>query len=284
MNDRINPEDLASLLDDRLPQNERAELLTRLSESDRRTLAAYADAAAIADELNLIPHSVDRSLSSRRVRSAWMASGLAAAAVIVVVALSRTGILARDAGSPAQFAQSLTGVNIPPPVEWSATRSANQPLSARVRAVRIGAWISDLALLSAGDSRAPAVASEIATLLDGISGAGGVAAEYRKLADLPKASADVFDRAASSAATVAGRDDVRLGSWLEAARAAALSRRSDFFHSAEARRALDTLVARSTIPEMNRVAADLKTGLAATTVDWTAVSVKLDRLLLEFGN
>lgn len=257
---RIDPERLAALLDGRLGEQERRELLSRLAESDA-DMEACADAIAImrdleaaegrapnepaTGELPLTDEPGKRSGIGRLSRSGWLA--LAASLLVLVAAPWVWRRAEAPSSDPGRFA-ALLGERVslaeagPPP--WRLTRSSNDALSPDARAFRIGVRITDLELAErTRDSSARAIALEIADLLDGVPGGSAVAGLYREIARSESRSGReaILARGRSAASSVAGLETATLGAWAEAARIALRNRDASFFGDREVRRTLTEL-------------------------------------------
>lgn len=222
---RIDPERLAALIDGRLSEADAAAVRAQLAHADADTLAAYADAVAIAGELApaAAPAPDVRPIASAR-SAAWRwaapAAGLLAAGLVGVLVLRPS----RGDSVVADVTRDLHGVALAPPA-WTATRAIDSPITERGRAVRLGVLLVQHALLSrTADRAATDRAREIAALLEGIPGGSAVAGEWRGGASVPR-------DAAARAESLADPDFVRFGAWLESARTAAAARDTAWFET-----------------------------------------------------
>ena len=232
-------EQLAMLLDNRLDPAERARILAQL-ENDPEAREILADAAAALGELNTATESgrnVQPTKPALRVEPRLRRELLLAIAAVLIIAIVLP--LTRVGRTPANLPpvqtialgleSSSPGMTVSHP--WREFRGAAEPISARARAVRVGALLADLELATTGhDTAATVIAAQAAALLSAYPGGGIVADRYRVLAQSP-ALGDVAarNRAANLAEVLAGEREVRLGGWLEAARVAAAGHDSAFF-------------------------------------------------------
>jgi len=170
---------------------------------------------------------------------------------------------------------------------WPQIASANQPLSRRGRAVRVGALIVELEALAAnGDSAAAKVAAQVGELLGDYPNGVTTVAAYRALADV-EAVGDSAKRAdaARGAETLAGITEVRLGAWLEAARIAAVRNDTSFFSRPDTWSTL--WIARGVAGEDANTRASvtvLSAYIAEPQRDSRRISVALDALLRALAN
>jgi hypothetical protein len=282
----IDPERLAALLDGRLSKAERAELVSRLAASEQ-TLEAYADAAAVAGELQ--PGRRRWLPPARWIAIAAALAGLALAPWLWTRA--RSG--ARD--DPGRFVALLAsqtgalpaGLDANP---WGSVRGPDQALTARARAARLGARLVDLELaVQRRDTMAAVVAADIRALLDWIPAAGPVSAMYRDIGArtgvAPRELEPQLAQAGSAVAGLAGPDLVQLGAWAEAARIAAAAQDAAFFQARQSRATLarSGTLAGLTMPA-RAVIGRLQPALAAErTPDWNALGRDLTELLRALG-
>ncbi len=283
----IDPERLAALLDGRLSRAERAELLSRLADSDSM-LEAYADAVAVVNELE-------------PGRRRWLppTRWVAIAAVLAGVALAPwlwTRARSADRDDPGRFVALLASRAGALPAGWDANpwgsvRGSDQPLTAGARAARLGARLVDLELaVRRRDTAAAAVAADIGALLGGVPAAGPVGAMYREIGvragAAPEELEPLLARAGSAAARLAGAPLVQLGAWVEAARIAATVQDGAFFQARQSRTTLAQAGSLSGLPEparaaIGRVQAELATERAP---EWSALDHDLTELLQALGS
>ena len=302
----IDPERLAALLDGRLDERQRADLLAQLASSDV-ALEIFADVAAVgrepatapsaersSDLLHVRPHAP--ALHGRRVR--WLAL-VAIAAGLVTAPVLWTRLRA-PAGDPAAYAGLLHDRDAGLPTAWdgrpwSTTRAAGDPLTAEARAARIGARLVDFTLaVQTRDTRAGELASEIAGLLDEVPAGGVAAAVYRELS----ARLDATPEARLHSLLAQGREAVTalpaaeimaLGAWAESARIAAARRDVAFFGTRESRAALDRAATHPHVPTPARgVAVRLRSALRdggrGGAPDWPTLTAGLTDLLGALGS
>jgi hypothetical protein len=264
-------EQIAALLDDRLDAKQRADIVARLATSEA-AFESFVDAAAILAEGTT---SSSKTIAIRPRRTAMMV--LAAAAVIAAILAPAVLFRSRATSDrPERFAALLASQsqlaadwNGAP---WTTTRGAAEPLTDSARGVRLGARLTDLALEVRGqDARGPRTARDIAALLDAVPGSAPVARVFRQIANPVSGAAErdsLLDLGEPLVATIAGRDLVDLGAWMEAARIAASRRDSAFFHSASSRAIMTRLPASLAITfrdpnDWNDLQTQLATRLAA---------------------
>jgi hypothetical protein len=223
---RIDPERLAALLDGKLSEHEATKLRAELATAGDDSIAAYADAVAIAAELGSAGTPVVELAQRRRFR--WQIPGaLAAAAVALIVLNSRLG----SGGSyqPAQLALALSAsssVNAEP--AWSATRGAGDQVATGAQAVRLGALLTDLELASARSDTAAvrAQTAAVARLLQSLPGGAPIASSYEAVGTgsaqipTPRERRDL----GKAALGLVSSSDASMGSVAEAIRVAALAR------------------------------------------------------------
>jgi len=254
--ERIDPERLAALIDGRLGDAEAAAVRRELARSDEETLAAFADAAAIAAELEqdavvdaqppqlngetavarTNPVTPIGAAPSRRTRRRWMVPTAAAAAAAAIVSI----IVWRPAGDsylPRTLARAL-----PPAATtaegpaWSAVRGTGEELLPRVRAARIGATLVDLEVDARAGRSTRNAALALANLLDGTLGGSPAAGFIRALPEgsITKLSTDQLTTLGSESLDLVDRDFAQAGAYLEAARLASTAGDTSFFVSASA--------------------------------------------------
>jgi hypothetical protein len=250
----IDPERIAALIDGRLGERERAELLARLATSSDDDLESVADAVAVARELEgenaAAPAAVRRRPSWRRPPGSWLALAAAAVGVVLAPAIWWSTRGQDGAGDPSRFARAITQAEGGLPAgwdthPWGATRSAPAGLTPQARAVRVGARMTDLELAArAGDPRTAELAGDVVALLADVPGSGPATTDYRAvmMAD-PGGPSErltaLVERARMSVTPIFDRDYLEVGAWLEAARLAASRRDSAFFASRASRDMLE---------------------------------------------
>jgi hypothetical protein len=238
----VDPQRLAALLDGRLSATEAVELRAQLGATDNETLAAYADAVAVASELgfgatategaqsDVVP--ITLALRKRRWAIGAMTAAAAAAAIVfLVVRADRMG----ESYAPAVYARAIpAGASVSETNLWNVMRggggAASDGIADAARAVRVGSLLTDLQIGALRGSSIRTPATDLATLIEGVPGGGAVAVTLR---DLTSTSDSVVGMAAApnpSRARVAeaGRFALALvdrrlanaGAYLEAARIA----------------------------------------------------------------
>jgi hypothetical protein len=170
---------------------------------------------------------------------------------------------------------------------WSELPTPRQTLSARGRAVRVGALIIELeALATSGDSTAARVAEQVSTLLDSIPNGTVVASAYRALADIAAVDDSVKRvEAARAAELLAGPTNVRLGAWLEAARIAVAHKNTSFFSRTDTWLTLwSARTAAGEDPNTRASVSVLSAFIAEAPRDSRRISIGLDALLRALAN
>lgn len=290
----IDPERLAALLDGRLDAGQRAELLAQLDQSPEM-LQAYADAAAVQQELATEAAAGPATSASTRAARRWYrypGSWMALAAAIVLAVATPLAWRAGHPGLPApaelasrvDVATTRLAADEPP---WPQLRGAGEPSDPTARAVRIGARLVDLAVLTrASDSAASRVALQLSSMLSGVPAGGPATVAFRSLSDARSVSNDTvrLREAETAAEGVAGRAEVRAGAWLEAARLAAAGRDSAFFDESRTMAALRALESLSGQSATGRSAvARLRDALRARPRDWDRLEQSVVAALRELA-
>jgi hypothetical protein len=300
----MDPERFAALLDGRLDQPQRAELVAQLAASEE-ALAVYADAVAVVGELEPAgrgPGDATHRGAWRRLPAwSWVAIAAALAGVAVTPWLwtrARSG----DREDPGRFVSALALSEGQLPRQWYATpwpgmRGAAQPLTPTARAARLGARLVDLDVaLRARDTRArdttvAALTAEITALVEDLPAAGPLATMYRAVAQRTSAGAPpqelepLVTRARVAATRLAGAELVQLAAWAEAGRFAAAQHNAAFFRARESRSLLARAAALPSLPPPARALAQrLHADLApAGPPDWNALEPDLTDLLRVLG-
>jgi hypothetical protein len=224
---RIDPERLAALLDGKLSEHEAASVRAELASAGDDSIAAYADAVAIAAEMGTGATPVIELHQRRRFR--WqIPATLAAAAVALIVVNNR--LSSSRSYAPAQFALALSAssnATIEP--AWSVTRGADDQIASGVQAVRLGALLTDLEVTSArGDTAAVrAQTAALARVLESLPGGAPIASSYEAIATRAGAAIPTSTERrdlGKSALDLVSPSDAAMGSVAEAIRIAALAR------------------------------------------------------------
>jgi len=283
-------EQLAMLLDNRLDAVDRAKLIAQL-ESDPDAREILADAAATLGELNVGTASERHTQVAKpalRAEPRLRRELLLAIAAVLIIAIAlplARGVRAPAALPPVQnLAFELEGSTSPGSLvthPWRQLRGAAQPMSARARAVRLGALLTDLEVAAtAHDTAAVIIAAQVAAILADYPGGGAVADSYRAFAQ-SQALGDVSarNRAAHLVEVLAGEGELRLGGWLEAARIAAARQDSAFFDRPTTRVAIRaaTSIARTESGAALDVA--LLSAAVAQPRDWIKLARAIDAAL-----
>jgi hypothetical protein len=308
----IDPERLAALLDGRLTEAQRAELLAQLagSEPDLEILATAIAAARDAEAHDAATSSSgapaanapvagaahrEASIAPRRtgswrepaVRWAALAAGIA---IIVLIPFVRSRLARPATGDSARYVALLgAGATLPTGWDghpWSTTRGATDALTADSRDARIGARLVDLGLaVQSRDTTAASIASDIATLLEPLPASGPLTSLYHQLASrIRDSTADwaplaLQARSATQPLIASAAGDA--GAWLEAARIAAARHDASFFTASESRAALVRLAELPTLTDSDREAmVSLRSKVtSATQPDWAGVGGQISQLL-----
>lgn len=291
----IDAERLAALLDGRLDERDRADLLARLASSPD-DLEVFADAVAVMAELE--ERGEEKGIERLRPPShapRWPARRwLALAAVLGTVAVAPllwTRVRPPDIRDPARFVALLPGDRPGLPERWDSrpwpsTRSASGPLTEDARAARVGALLVDLELaVPVHDPAVSELSGEIATLLDEVPAAGPVAATFHEIArsaDEPGARLQpLLDRERPEAVRLVGAEMAALGAWAEAGRIAAVRRAPGYFRTRASRTALDRAAQLPGLPAPARSALErVREAVAGESApDWVAVERDLALVL-----
>lgn len=300
----IDAEKLAALMDGRLDERERTELLARLAASDE-AVEVHADAAAALSEveageakvLPLVPPA-RRAERWRIPARRWLAAAAILAGVAVVGPLLRTLLRSPDRADAGRFVRLLAahGAGLPDQWDgspWTTVRGggAGEPLTPTARAARVGARVVDLEIaVWSRDTAAPRLASEVAALLDGVPAGSPVATMYRVLAQraggAPEELKPLLERARVAASELTGADVFQLAAWAEAGRVAAARRNAEVFRTRESRSMLERASGLPSLPEaaragVRRVRSDLP---PEGPPEWSALERDLTELLRVLGS
>jgi hypothetical protein len=294
---RVDAERLAALLDGRLGERERAEVLAELAASDE-AYEAYADALAVARELEgergasaVIPLDPRRARWRRGgSRGLWVALAAAGLVGIAVLPWLRSDRDAAD--SPTGVVAILTDRTLPASWDgapWATTRGAGDPRSDAARAARLGARLVDFELAArAHDPRARALAGDVARLLDGVPRGPIVATLYRAVSSGavdPRDSLALLLERGRAAARGASESHYTLGAWAEAGRVAAAHGDGGYFKALARGDALSAALGSSDVsPEARALVERVRAAAASSGApDLGAVRRDLDELLAVLG-
>jgi hypothetical protein len=237
-NPDIDPEKLAALLDGRLPDAERQELLSRVADSPE-DMALLADARIAMDDAVAAPTLTPQRRRWRVAHAGWMAAAAGIVAVVSVALLSR-----RDGADVLPLPANM------PFALWGAVRGglAAPPSSDSARAWRVGVRLADLdAAIAAQDgARTADFAREIAALLN--DGRFGLAwLSFETIADSAMQSArparlrELSERGRRQLGPPLDTAVVGFARWAEEARFAARRANTGFFQSPATTRGLSRL-------------------------------------------
>jgi len=312
-------EEIGALLDGRLDERRRSELLARLATADE-DYDVFADTASVLQEAEggalekapepdrqeeeaprstpVIPLRARHAAGWRSPAVRWMtlAAGVAALALVPVVRAGMSDDRWRDP-------ERLVGLATQPgeriPVAWthgwSRTRGGGSTAGNTQAAVRVGALHVDLLVAARAadpiDTTVVQLAREMVATLEGLDepGSGLVVAEYRAIADSALTSQPrVLERLSDAHAdvlNVVDPDYFAAGAWTEAARLAAKRKDAAFFSAQESRKALSHLVTLDGVTDSTRRA--LFPIFAwrdqKGTPDWDSLQRGLETLLQELA-
>ena len=232
----ISPERLAALLDGRLGAAEASALREQLASADAETLSAYADAVAIARELDgtsgdaSARESSTAGAASLRARRRWLVPATAIAAAVATFAVLRSGSSTPDY-PPARFANAIPreAIALTAPA-WSAARGADQLTGVAV-ATRVGSLLASLEVSAVRGTTTPANLEDLAGAIEHVPGGAVPAAQLRGLVSGSGASiarARVSEIGQECLALV-DRQVAIAGAYLEAARMATAVGDTAFF-------------------------------------------------------
>jgi hypothetical protein len=216
----IDPERLAALIDGRLGKAEATALRRQLAASDDDALSVFADAIAVTRALtpdHAAPTPIRSSAGWRRLR--WVVP-LAAAASLAAI------IIWKPRYAPSDFAASVpAGATASLGPAWGELRGSGERVSDAVRAVRIGALLTDLEVDRRAGARVIEPAMAIASLLDQANGGSVVAASFRSVAadSVQTISPARAKELGSRTLDLVDADRAAVGSYLEALRLATAS-------------------------------------------------------------
>ncbi len=300
----IDAEKLAALMDGRLDERERAELLARLASSED-ALEIYADATAAlreaeAGEAKVLPLTppARRAERWRTPARRWLAAAAILAGVAVGGPLLWTRVRSPVGEEPGRSFAPLVGDGIGLPAgwdesPWTTVRGGGvaEPLTPTARAARVGARIVDLEIaVWSRDTAAPRLASEVAALLEGVPAGAPVATMYRVLAQRagrsPEELEPLLERGRLAASKLVGADVFRLAAWAEAGRVAAARRSAEFFRTRESRLLLEWASRLPSLPDaagpvVRRLQGELPPG---DPPDWGALEHDVTELLRVLGS
>jgi hypothetical protein len=296
----LDAEKLAALMDGRLNEAERSDLVARLAAS-AEDLEVHGDAAAVLGELEpqpgkVLPLAPRAPAGGRRVYR-WLAAAAILAGIALVGPLFH---LVRRSAPPGagRFAEPLlsNGALLPAGFEerpWTTVRGGGtEPLTSGALAARAGALAVDLEIaVWSRDSAASRLAGELALLLSSVPAGAPVAAMYRVVAQrTPEASPEdvrpLLERAGAAASELTEPQTYQLAAWAEAARIAAARRDRDFFRAGESRSAVEWASQLTTLPQAVRATVErIRSALSDPgTPNWTALERDLIELLRLLGS
>jgi hypothetical protein len=295
----VAPERLAALLDGRLTEQERGELLSRLADSPNDA-ALLSESAAVLGELEktfAAPMKAPTGVREPVPPSAWasrkrqLIGATAAVGVVAVAAWFGIRYSGRGPAGPTDYVAMLSG----PPEQipagwsgyaWSAVRSnLDGAMSTRARAVRLGVRLVDLQVaVNASDTAVSAIASDIARLVSDLPASEVIRLRYTEIARRsgePQASLQAaLDEGARAVRVAAGADAVDVGSWLEAARLAAARGDHAYFRQRPSGRILDALVIAPDLTTETRATVErVRSTVASQAPAWNQVADDLTAIL-----
>ena len=301
----IAPERLAALLDGTLTGQDRERVLKQLAQSPD-DVALLANAAAALRDIEGEPESQPKTparvgepvpLTWRRKANVRVLIG--AAATILVVAGGTWLAIRRTSGAalgPAQYVAMLDDSSDRLPRDWNgqpwtARRSAQDlAVSPRARAVRLGARLVDLQVaVGTSDSATATIAADIARLVAGLPVSTAISERFANIGsragETPERLQPDVDAAANAVRIAAGERHVDLGSWLEAARLAAVRRDAAYFRHGTSQSVLGELARDSTAtPETRTTAERVRSTVGAQSPAWDRLAEHLTSLLITAGS
>jgi hypothetical protein len=317
VNERID-EEIGALLDGRVDERRRTELLALLA-ADDADYDVFADTAAVLREAEdeasekeaehepegearpttkVIPLRPRRAAGWRSSPARWMALAEAVAALALVPVL-RSRMNAGAWRDPARMAAMSGQRGARLPTEWTHSWNVSRGAGGGIEEVgvfaRAGALEVDLerAAASADFDQASLLAGQIAALLDDVRGAVSVSSEYHTLADdasrrdpkLAELIASARRDLTASAGDDATADYLGLGAWTEAARLAAKRQGAAFFHARESRDALKHAAALPGLDDDARAAVERIRALTdqGEVRDWASLHGELEELQKGLG-
>jgi hypothetical protein len=295
----MDAERIAALIDGRLGEPERAEVIAQLaaSEDDREV---FSDALAALGQAESAEDSDPKvtALHPRAERhwGTWGWRGLAAAAVLAAVVAAPWAwdqIRGSASADPARLAIALNGAEgLPDGWEgspWSAVRGTDA-FSEEGRAARLGARLVDLEVAARSrDPRVATIAAEVVALLENVSGAGPVASVYRVIGqrsgDPPERIEPLLERGQQAVTRLLDNHLLELGAWVEAARIAAARQDAAFFRARFSRETLERAASSPTLdPSVLAIAERIHIATdAGEPPVWDAVRSDLTALLATLG-
>jgi hypothetical protein len=298
---RKDDERLSALLDGRIEDPQRRELLAHLYASDE-DYTVFTDTALILRQLEEGAHAGGRrgtaapSLPPSMRKRGWLlrAALPAGVAALLLAILWVSRERAADAGDPVHLAARLeaSGRGLPPEWEddrpWAVIRGngavpARTPRERAVASVQAGAMLTDLAVsVRAGDTvRTRLLADQVRAHFAPAAGRGTPLRQIAERAGAPPSSLEpLLERATDSLEGRLEKVHLQLGAWVQAARLAAHRGDAAFFEGAASRRMLDRAEQLTAGGSTARAALDrVRTHLAAETPAWDALRRDLRELL-----
>jgi hypothetical protein len=295
----LDPERLAALIDGRLSEAERSELLASINESDEAfdilvEASAIAPAAVAPLQLERTDAPTQSSTAAKpRRTSRWLAVAAGIAGIALVpwgwnaIQGGRAADLSRFASALAPMPQQFeTAISSRP---WSDNRGPS--LRAGARAARVGVYVTDIELasrLSGGPNAtltplATRLITDLIALLEASPNGGAAAQAYKAVRDNPSDTLrEARARNARAGALAVDPPNVELGAWTEAALVAATARDSSFFATREATDFLARTAASADATEGARNAArDVQAAKTAAPIQWPELEDRVRRLLKE---
>ena len=283
---RIDAERLAALIDGRLNEAEAVAVRAQLARADAETVAAYADAMAVASlassGASSAPDVVPITLA--RTRRRWLAPAMAAvAAGLVAIALLQLPRARSSATLNITDGLRAHALGVP---EWNAVRSSDASMSEHGRAVRMGILLVQYELAArASDSAAVTRAAMIAALLDGVPGGSAAAMPWTVVGSGgPVPNEQLRGLHAGIARSLVDADFLQLGAWLEGARSAAASNQPAWFDTNDVAPIAVVLKSpslsaaeRDALVEVQRVVAQRPLLLSAVSAATTAAEIIVAR-------
>ena len=240
---------IAAFIDGRLSGAERDRVVRLLNESEA-ALEIYADAVSARQDVGE-PAVVPISSAEPRRRRPWMVAVPAAAAAVLLLAIMPTVRAKREQSllhaNVASIAGPISvGAGLPTTIGagwdqhgWTVMRGEGSTFVDSITAFRLGVGTTDLHIaLAAGDrARALRIANSMVELLESMSLADAVGAEYQSIRDRVGSGEPVTSllpssqRAEDRLDTFLNSPWFGIGKWLGAGAVAARAHSGDFFTS-----------------------------------------------------
>jgi hypothetical protein len=289
---RIDEETLAAFLDGNLPPAERASVLREIA-NNPESYSEFLDAASVAAAANAdIATGAERTPRRWRRSTVFAGTLLAAAGIAAVIFVPRNRTIDTvDLMQRAQLASATGAGSVNTSLGsdwdrpgWSVVRGSEVSAVSAGTAARVGARVAQLEYAAAAsDSLAwQRIAATLADLVTSIEGASPVAQQLRAGRMLGGEQRATVARQLRDLSGAASAFDV--GVWLETARLAAASGRSDYFRTdGDARASLQhvTTAIERDLPNWSSIISQLK-ALERDTAELSVIRSRVDSAMAAF--